>query len=47
MTWVLYVAGMAVLEFFGPKAGEACAAIGAAVEASYGASTACAMTVGA
>jgi|SoiMethySBSTD1v2_1073268.scaffolds.fasta_scaffold476492_1 hypothetical protein len=47
MTWVLYVTGLAVIEFAGPKAEAACMAIKAAVEGSYGAAAACTLMVGA
>jgi len=47
MTWVLYVAGMAVLEFFGPKAEAVCKTVGAMAEGSYGAAAICTVTVGA
>jgi hypothetical protein len=47
MTYLLWVAGAPAIEFYGPKAAEACAKIAIAVEGAYHAATACALVVGA
>lgn len=45
MTWVLYVAGRAAIEFGGPKAATVCELIRTAVEGTYHHAAVCALTV--
>jgi hypothetical protein len=46
MTYLLWVAGIPAIEFYGPKAEMTCAKIALAVEGAYHAATACALVVG-
>lgn len=47
MTFLLWVMGKPVMEFYGEGAEETCMYIAKAVEATYHAAAACALTVGA
>ena len=45
MTYLLWIAGIPAMEFYGPKAEMACAKIALAVEGTYHTAVACALLV--
>jgi dihydroxyacetone kinase DhaKLM complex PTS-EIIA-like component DhaM len=47
LSYLLWVAGIPVIEFSGEEAAEACAAVAAIVEGTYHAAAACALLVAA